>query len=137
MVKTTAQVDSYQAIALDKQYDGSTNDKKYELIKEIANRFDLDKTEIKQLFGISESTQFRYEKQNPVLKSAIADRLDRFNRIAKLALELFEDETETKRWLSTAKTALSGETPLQALATDAGAKKVEAMIYRAEYGMFG
>lgn len=136
MVKTTAQVDSYQAIALEK-HDRSTNDKKYELIKEIANRFDLDKTEVKQLFGISESTQFRYEKQNPVLKSAIADRLDRFNRIAKLALELFEDETETKRWLSTAKTALSGETPLQALATDAGAKKVEAMLYRAEYGMFG
>ncbi len=146
MVKTTAQVDPCQvkpvtgragAIALDKQHDRSTNYKKYELIKEIANRFDLDKTEVKQLFGISESTQFRYEKQNSVLKSAIADRLDRFNRIAKLALELFKDETETKRWLSTAKTALSGETPLQALATDAGAKKVEAMLYRAEYGIFG
>lgn len=92
---------------------------------------------MKQLFGISESTQFRYEKQNPILKDAVADRLQRFNRIVQQALELFEDEVETKRWLSTPKAALSGETPLQALATDAGAKKVEAMLYRAEYRMFG
>lgn len=115
----------------------AVKDKKYESIKEVVKRFDLDKTDVKQLFGISESTQVRYEKQNPVLKDTVADRLQRFNRIANLALELFEDEAETKRWLSTPKTALSGETPLQALATDAGAKKVEAMLYRAEYGMFG
>ncbi len=145
MVKTTTQVDLYQAkpcvracaIARGKQQVADTSDKKYESIKEIAKRFDLDKTEVKQLFGISQSTQFRYEKQNPVLKIAVADRLERFNRIIKLALELFEDEDETKRWLSTPKAALSRETPLQALTTDAGAKKVEEMLYRAEYGMFG
>ncbi len=137
MVKTTTQVDSLNEIAADKQHKTDVSDKKYASIKEIAKRFDLDKTEIKQLFGISESTQFRYEKQNPVLKIAIADRLERFNRIAKQALELFENEAETRRWLSTTKTALSGKTPLQALATDAGAKKVEEMLYRAEYGMFG
>ncbi len=137
MVKTTTQVDSSNAIAVGKQHDAYTSDKKYDSIKEIAKRFDLDKTEIKQLFGISESTQFRYEKQNPVLKIAVADRLERFNRIIKQGLELFEDEGETKRWLSTPKTALSGETPLQALTTDAGAKRVEEILYRAEYGMFG
>ncbi len=137
MVKTTTQVNSFNANAVNHQQEAPTNDKKYDLIKEIAKRFDLNKADIKHLFGISESTQFRYEKQNPVLKIAVVDRLERFNRIIKLALELFEDETETKRWLSTPKIDLSGETPLQALTTDAGAKKVEAMLYRAEYGMFG
>lgn len=140
MVKAIGQVGSYHAMDIGKQSassDVAGQDKKYESIKEIARRFDLDKTDVKQLFGISESTQFRYEKQNPVLKNAVADRLDRFNRVTQQALELFEDEAETKRWLSTPKTALSGETPLVALATDTGAKKVEAMLYRAEYGMFG
>lgn len=137
MVKTNTQVNSFNANVVNNQQKAPTNDRKYDLIKEIARRFDLDKTEVKHLFGISESTQFRYEKQNLTLKIAVADRLERFNRIIKLALELFEDETETKRWLSTPKTDLSGETPLQALATDAGAKKVEAILYRAEYGMFG
>ena len=137
MVKTITQVDLLNEIAADKQHKANASDKKYASIKEIVKRFDLDKTDVKQLFGISESTQFRYEKQNPILKIAVADRLERFNRIAEQASELFEDEAETKRWLSAPKTALSGETPLQALATDAGAKKVEAMLYRAEYGMFG
>ena len=137
MIKTTTQVDSFNAIAISKQNDAATSNKKYDSIKEIVKRFDLDKTEVKQLFGISQSTQFRYEKQNPVLKIAVIDRLERFSRIIKQALELFEDEAETKRWLSIPKTALSGQTPLQALATDAGAKTVEEMLYRAEYGMFG
>jgi putative toxin-antitoxin system antitoxin component (TIGR02293 family) len=137
MVKTTTQVDLFNAIAGSKQQDACISARKYESIKEIAKRFELDKTDIKQLFGISQSTQFRYEKQNPVLKIAIVDRLERFNRIIELALELFEDEDETKRWLSTPKTALLGQTPLQALAADAGAKKVEEILYRAEYGMFG
>lgn len=132
---------SKRTIAVDERLGDSSGDavanKNYQSIKQVVKRFDLDKTQVKQLFGISESTQFRYEKQNPILKDAVADRLERFNRIVQQALELFEDEAETKRWLSTPKTALSGETPLMALATDAGAKKVEAMLYRAEYGMFG
>ncbi len=137
MVKATAQVDLFRALSVDREQEADASDKKYDSIKKIAKYFDLNKTEIKQLFGISQSTQFRYEKQNPVLKIAVVDRLERFNRIIKLALELFEDEDETKRWLSTPKIALLGETPLQALATDAGAKKVEEILYRAEYGMFG
>lgn len=114
-----------------------SNGLRYESIKHISNRFSLDKAEIKQLFGISESTQFRYEKQNSVLKPAIADRLERFNRIYQQALELFEDESETQRWLSTPKASLEGNSPLKALATDAGAKLVEEILYRAEYGIFG
>jgi len=110
---------------------------RYEAIKQVSNRFSLDKTDIKQLFGISESTQFRYEKQNAILKPAIADRLERFNRIYQQALALFEDEYETQHWLSTPKAALEGNSPLKALATDAGAKLVEEILYRAEYGIFG
>jgi putative toxin-antitoxin system antitoxin component (TIGR02293 family) len=110
---------------------------RYQSIKDVSQRFSLTRGDIKHLFGVSQSTQFRYEKQNPVLKFAIADRLERFNRICQQALELFEDEAETQRWLSTPKVALGGQTPLGALSNDAGAKKVEELLYQAEYGMFG
>ena len=109
----------------------------YASIKDISHRFSLNKEDIKQLFGLSESTQFRYEKQNSILKPAVADRLERFHRIYQQALELFEDEDETQRWLSTPKVSLGGETPLWMIATDSGAKQVEEILYRAEYGMFG
>lgn|GEM_PF-1465230 len=141
MVKAAKQVDLDQKTTRIRAQ-GATRDStvtalRYQSIKNASERFALGRADVKHLFGISESTQFRYEKQNPVLKPAIADRLERFNRICQQALELFEDETETQRWLSTPKVALEGQTPLSALSTDAGAKKVEEMLYRAEYGMFG
>ena len=63
--------------------------------------------------------------------------MERFQRITQQALELFEDETETQRWLSSPKEGLNGQTPLEAFATDVGSKQVEELLYRAEYGMFG
>lgn len=140
MAQAAKQVRSDQKLDQLKKHTATStqsNGLRYEAIKQISNRFSLDKAEIKQMFGISESTQFRYEKQNSVLKPAIADRLERFNRIYQQANELFEDEYETQRWLSTPKAALEGNSPLKALATDAGAKLVEEILYRAEYGIFG
>ncbi len=65
-----------------------------------------------------------------------SEHLARFNRIFKQAVNLFEDEAEATHWLNTPKSALDGETPLSALATDIGLKKVEQMLCCAEYGMF-
>jgi len=110
---------------------------KYEAVQAVSKRFQVGKGTIRHILGISESTQSRYERTNPVLKSTIADRLERFERITQQALDLFEDKAETLRWLSTAKESLGGQTPLEALATDSGSKKVEELLYRAEYGIFG
>ncbi len=109
----------------------------YEVVKRISRRFSLKKSELTDILGISERTLQRYEKQNQILKPALADRLERFQRITQQALDLFEDEGETRRWLSTPKDYLIGKTPLEALATDSGCKKVEELLYRAEYGIFG
>ena len=70
-------------------------------------------------------------------KSKSANKLGPREVIIKQALDLFEDQIETQRWLSTPKEALGGETPLEALASDSGSKKVEELLYRAEYGIFG
>lgn len=110
---------------------------RYEKVIDISKRFHVRKGTMREILGISESTQARYERKNAVLKPAIADRLERFQRITQQALELFEDEAETQRWLSSPKEELNGQTPLEALATDSGSKQVEELLYRAEYGMFG
>lgn len=108
----------------------------YERVKQTSDSYHLDRASVRQILGISESTQFRYEKKNPLLKPNLADRWARFERILRQAEELFEDRSETQRWLSTPKTALSGQTPLEALATDAGSRQVEQILTRAEYGIF-
>ena len=56
-------------------------------------------------------------------------------KIYRQALELFENEEETQRWLSTPKTRLGGKTPLEAMETKIGLEKVEEILYQAEFGM--
>ncbi len=108
----------------------------YQTVKDTASRYGLNRNGIREILGISESTQFRYEKHNPVLKPHQADRWARFSRIVQQACDLFEDQAETKRWLSTPKRDLGDRTPLEALTTDAGSIQVEQMLYRAAYGIF-
>ena len=116
----------------------STINKKlqYQTVQDTASRYALNRQGIREILGISESTQFRYEKYNPVLKPHQADRWARFSRIVQQAFDLFEDRAETKRWLSTPKKDLENRTPLEALTTDAGSIQVEQMLYRAAYGIF-
>lgn len=68
---------------------------------------------------------------------AIAEVLERFQRISQQAFDLFEDPEESRRWLTTPKSVLGGKTPIECLETEAGARKVEALLYRAEYGIWG
>jgi len=110
---------------------------RYRNAQDLSRRLHVGKGTIRRILGISESTQSRYEKNNPILKPAIADRLTRFQRLSQQALDLFEDEAEAQRWLSTPKAALDGETPLNVLTTDGGAQRVEELLYRAAYGIFG
>ena len=97
----------------------------------------LRKEEMWEVVGISASTHFRYLKKDPVLKPETVDRVRRMQRLHRQALEVFEDVEETNRWMATPKAYLQGQTPWLSLATDEGAKRVEEMLYRAEYGMFG
>lgn len=108
----------------------------YVTVRQVSDLYQIDRATVRQILGISESTQFRYEKKNSVLKPNLADRWSRFERILKQAEQLFEDKTATQKWLSTPKVDLNGKPPVEALATDAGAKQVEQMLTRAAYGIF-
>jgi putative toxin-antitoxin system antitoxin component (TIGR02293 family) len=108
----------------------------YASAEETFARYQIEQQEARSILGISESTQFRYRRTKAKLKATQRDRFLRFQRIVKQAQELFENEAETKRWLLTPKQDLEGKTPLQLLVTDEGTKKVEEMLYRAEYGIF-
>ncbi|MEA2872248.1 MAG: hypothetical protein QOH67_2224 [Hyphomicrobiales bacterium] len=64
------------------------------------------------------------------------DKALRLARIAVQAERVFGAPEKAHRWLREPKRALQGETPLAYLASEAGARVVEEMLYRIEYGMF-
>jgi putative toxin-antitoxin system antitoxin component (TIGR02293 family) len=110
---------------------------RYNIIEETAERFQLDSNLRQQIFGISPRNQARLRKDNAILNPLVVDQFNRFNRITQQAINLFEDTDRARKWLQTPKNSLSGITPLAALSTDRGAKQVEEILYRTEYGIYG
>lgn len=115
----------------------ASNHLRYNTLEQTAEFFQLDSNLRQQIFGISPRNQARLRKDNAILNPLIVDRFNRFNRITQQAINLFEDTNRALKWLQTPKDSLAGITPLVALSTDEGAKQVEEILYRTEYGIYG
>jgi putative toxin-antitoxin system antitoxin component (TIGR02293 family) len=113
------------------------NSLRYQTLEQTAEFFHLDENLKQEIFGILPQDRDRLREDNAVLNSLIVDRFNRFNRVTQQAINLFEDTKKALQWLQTPKNSLAGITPLAALSTDQGAKQVEEILYRTEYGIYG
>jgi putative toxin-antitoxin system antitoxin component (TIGR02293 family) len=96
---------------------------------------DLEKKDVLSLVDIKERTLSR-RKEEGRLRPDESDRLMRAARIFAQAAELFEGDMESaRRWLTSSQIALGGETPVEYASTEVGAREVEALIGRLEYGI--
>lgn len=64
-----------------------------------------------------------------------SDRVVRVARVVALCEEVFGDRERGWRWLRDAKRQFQGRAPLDLLATEAGARLVEELLYRIDEGM--
>jgi putative toxin-antitoxin system antitoxin component (TIGR02293 family) len=64
-----------------------------------------------------------------------SDRVVRIARLAALAEQVFGDRERAWRWLRASKRQFHGRSPLQLVATEAGARLVEEWLYRIDEGM--
>lgn len=64
-----------------------------------------------------------------------SDRIYRFARIIALAEDVFEDKDEALEWLRGSQYGLGGRVPFDMLQTDAGAREVEELLVRIDYGV--
>lgn len=66
-----------------------------------------------------------------------SDRLVSISRLLAQTFELFEGNKESGiRWITSPNRALNGQSPLEAAATETGAREVENLIGRLEHGVF-
>jgi putative toxin-antitoxin system antitoxin component (TIGR02293 family) len=88
------------------------------------------------ILGIPERTLAR-RKTAGRLAPEESERLLRISSVFEKAVELFEDDVASAvQWLTTPKKALGGEEPLRYAKTEPGAREVENLIGRLEYGVF-
>jgi putative toxin-antitoxin system antitoxin component (TIGR02293 family) len=65
-----------------------------------------------------------------------SDRLARVLRVHARTEETLGDQKTAKRWLRKRNRALNGKTPVELLTSEAGARAVEKVLGRIEYGIF-
>lgn len=88
------------------------------------------------LTGVSTRTLARRRKRHEPLAPDTSERVLRFARLYEIAADVLGDETEARRWLKTPNTALGGRSPLDYADTEPGAREVEDLLGRLEYGVF-
>jgi len=101
----------------------------------LASWLEITEEDLGPLLGISRATLHRRKKAGH-LEMPESERLVRVARLLRRAAEVFERDEAARDWLKTPAVAFSGETPLSYADTEVGAREVEYLLGRLEYGVF-
>jgi putative toxin-antitoxin system antitoxin component (TIGR02293 family) len=85
--------------------------------------------------GISKATLHR-RKAAGRLDPAESDRVVRFARLMGRAVEVLESSENARKWLASPQIGLGGAVPLDYAETEVGAREVEDLLGRIEYGVY-
>lgn len=108
----------------------------YKVGDRVRGRLNISNHDFAGLLDISERTLTRIRRSPNKRFSLIAsDRLFRLVRIFVTAWMVLEDENAAKEWLHRPQFGLGGKVPLDLIQTEAGAKEVEDLLLRIEYGV--
>src|SRR6266581_1066155 len=88
------------------------------------------------MLGISKATFHRRKGAGKRLGSAESDRVVRFARLLGKAIKVFGDAEDARQWLSSPQFGLGGAVPLDYAKTEVGAREVENLLGRIEYGVY-
>jgi putative toxin-antitoxin system antitoxin component (TIGR02293 family) len=103
----------------------------------LAEKLDLRNTVLSRKLGIPQRTLTRRLSLGSRLTAAESDRTVRLARVFASAVDMLGDEERAVEWLRTPNRALGGDTPLDQLDTDLGARLVEDILGRIAYGVYG
>lgn len=104
-------------------------------LEELQVSLDVPMDQLAPRLGISIATIQR-RKQQGRLEPAESDRVLRFARLMGKAVAVFGNEDDARRWLSSPQFGLGGALPLDYAKTELGAREVENLLGRIEYGVY-
>lgn len=88
------------------------------------------------MLGISKATLHRRKGTAGKLPPAVSDRVLRYARLLGQALTVFNHLDAAKLWLNAPQVGLGGAVPLDYAKTEIGAREVENLLGRIEYGVY-
>ncbi len=106
-----------------------------EELEVLQDSLDVPMDKLALMLGISKATLHR-RKAGGRLGPAESDRVVRFARLMGKAVEVLESERSARRWLNSPQLGLGGAVPLEFAETEVGAREVEDLLGRIEYGVY-
>ncbi len=102
----------------------------------VRSKLQMTEAEIALLLGISKRTisRLQHRPQRP-LDLVLSDRLCRMAVAYTMAREVLEGDVPARTWLRESQPGLGNRTPLELLITEAGAREVEDLLGRIEFGV--
>jgi putative toxin-antitoxin system antitoxin component (TIGR02293 family) len=85
--------------------------------------------------GISKATLHRRKAQGRLRRDE-SDRVLRYARLMGKAIHVLESEGHARSWLTSPQFGLGGAVPLDYAETETGAREVEDLLNRIEYGVY-
>jgi putative toxin-antitoxin system antitoxin component (TIGR02293 family) len=103
----------------------------------LQERLGLTDVELARALGVSAKTLQRLAARRAGrLTAAQGDRLYRLARLAAMAEGVFESVDRAQEWLREPQRGLGDRSPLDVMRTEVGAREVEDLLGRIEYGVF-
>jgi putative toxin-antitoxin system antitoxin component (TIGR02293 family) len=104
-------------------------------LEDLQASLDVPMEKLFPMLGISKATLHR-RKADGRLGPAESDRVVRFARLMGKAIEVMESEENARQWLTSPQFGLGGAVPLDYAETEVGAREVEDLLGRIEYGVY-
>ena len=101
----------------------------------LRSSLDLPMERLVPMLGISKATLHR-RKHVGRLDPLESDRVVRFAKLLGLAASVMESLDNGRRWLNSPQVGLGGAIPLEYAETEVGAREVEHLLGRIEYGVY-
>ncbi len=104
-------------------------------LDDLQSSLGLSMDKLLSMLGISKAT-FHRRKAAGRLDASESDRVVRFARLMGQAVRVLESEWAARLWLNSPQVGLGGSVPLQYSRTEVGAREVENLLGRIEYGVY-
>ncbi len=102
---------------------------------DLARRLGVSEAHLGEVAGIAPSTLTR-RKRSGTLVPAESEHVLRLAALFERATQVFEDESDAADWLRTPNLALGDVAPLAMADTELGAREVDDLLGRIEYGVY-
>ena len=133
---TTATLKRPQAMATIHQQIGRIHaGLSFRAVLSLQKALDLPLEKLASVLGMSRATLHRRKIQGKIDKEE-SEKLVRYQRLLANAEDVFGDAASAREWLTHKQTGLGGAVPLDFAKSEIGAREVENLLGRIEYGVY-